>query len=107
MFPAPATLGKLVSSEKRPYFDGYAGMNECGTVQLIIVVGSAIVAGMLWLNLNHERKPLAGMLNEGRGRTIKPCVSLWAGIKRMKRFFHMLKVNAREDSSCHVNIYSG
>lgn len=107
MFPAPATLGKHVSSKKRPYFDGYAGMNECGTVQLIIVVGSAIVAGMLWLNLNYERKPLAGMLNEGRGRTIKPCVSLWAGIKRMKRFFHMLKVIACEDSSCHVNIYSG
>lgn len=82
MFPVPATLGKLVSSEKRPYFDGYAGMNECGTVQLIIVVDSVIVAGMLWLNLNHERKPLAGMLNEGRGRREQQCAAMCFSLGR-------------------------
>lgn len=40
MFPAPAALGKLVSSAKGLRFDGYARLSGCGTAQLIIVAGS-------------------------------------------------------------------
>lgn len=40
MFPAPAALGKLVSSEKGLRFDGYARLSGCGTAQLIIAAGS-------------------------------------------------------------------
>ena len=46
---------KLVSSEKRLHFDGYAWMNECSTTQLIIVEGSATAAGMLgWIKTIKE-----------------------------------------------------
>lgn len=67
MFPAPAALGKLVSSGKGPRFDGYARLSGCGTAQLITVAGSATLAGVL--RLKWDRYPNGG--NAGRTRRLR------------------------------------
>lgn len=53
MFPAPAALGKLVSSEKGLRFDGYARLSGCGTEQLIIAAGSGTLDDVPPLNSNR------------------------------------------------------
>lgn len=88
MFPAPAALGKLVSSGKGPRFDGYARLSGCGTAQLITVAGSATLAGALRLNWNrYANGGNAGWTRRSRGESHSrsQCSSFCRALKKERR----------------------
>lgn len=80
MFPAPAALGKLVSSGKEPRFDGYPRLSGCGTAQLITVVGSVALDDVPPLNSNRctnggNAGRTRGLREESHGRNQLPRVA--------------------------------
>lgn len=104
MFPAPAALGKLVSSEKGLRFDGYAWLSGCGTAQLIIVAGSVTLDDVPPLNsTRYANGGNAGLTrreeSHSQSRRSKTHTD-------KKRIYHTKRVIAPKESSRRVNIYS-
>lgn len=112
MFPAPAALGKLVSSGKGPCFDGYARPSGCGTAQLITAAGSTTLAGALRLNWNrYANGGNAGWTRRLRGESHSrsQCSSFAARSKGMPAWRESAIRCERlplKGSSSRVNIYS-